>query len=131
MTRLVIEVDEHPGWAECTKEAVAERLADLGGVRVVKCEVDKPQQMGMFARPDPVPKDVCPKCGKRIVPVQGPEGGVVMREIRPRSFWPDPAGPQWVMNIQEQWQRGSLEGDRNVEHTVGFPIHTCTKEETL
>lgn len=47
MTKLVIQIDEHPSWAECTKEAVAERLADLGGVTVVSCVPDEPQQTRM------------------------------------------------------------------------------------
>ncbi len=45
MIRLVIEIDDHYTWAEMTKEAVAERLSDLGGVRVVEVKADKPKQI--------------------------------------------------------------------------------------
>lgn len=45
MIRLVIEVDDDPSWVECTKEAVAERLDELGRVRVKECHVDKPKQI--------------------------------------------------------------------------------------
>lgn len=45
MIRLVIEVDDHYTWAEITKEAVAELLSDLGGVRVVEVTADKPKQI--------------------------------------------------------------------------------------
>lgn len=45
MIRLVIEVEDHYTWAECTKEAVAERLSGLGKVRVVEVKVDKPRQL--------------------------------------------------------------------------------------
>lgn len=123
MIRLVIEVDDHPSWAECTKEAVAERLSELGRVRVLSCEVDKPQQMGMFHQPQLTHGDTCPKCGKRIVWVKGPDGSGVMRELMPRSFWPDPCGPEMVITIKEEWQRGRLEGDSDAPHTVGFLLH--------
>lgn len=45
MIRLVIEVDDDPSWAECTKQAVAERLTDLGGVRVLEVQQFKPKQL--------------------------------------------------------------------------------------
>lgn len=45
MIRLVIEVDDDPSWVECTKEAVAERLTDLGGVRVLEVQQFKPKQL--------------------------------------------------------------------------------------
>lgn len=45
MIRLVIEVDDDPSWAECTKQAVAERLTDLGGVTVLDVHQDKPKQL--------------------------------------------------------------------------------------
>lgn len=47
MIRLVIQVDDDPSWAECTKEAVAELLTDLGKVRVLEVHVDKPKQIKM------------------------------------------------------------------------------------
>lgn len=47
MIHIVIEVDDHPSWEECTKEAVAELLTNLGGVRVVDVHTDKPEQLGM------------------------------------------------------------------------------------
>lgn len=128
MIRLVIEVDDHPSWAECTKEAVAERLSDLGGVRVVECKVDKPQQTTMTGYGPQALNNVCPHCGARVVMVRGPEGTAVMREVLPKSFWPDPSGPEMVMGIDDTWQRGRLEGDSNVKHTVGFPIHKCGEE---
>lgn len=45
MIRLVIEVDDDPSWAECTKEAVAELLTVLGKVTVIDCDQDKPKQI--------------------------------------------------------------------------------------
>lgn len=45
MIRLVIEVDDDPSWVECTKQAVAERLTDLGGVRVLEVQQFKPKQI--------------------------------------------------------------------------------------
>lgn len=125
MIRLVIEVDDHPSWAECTKEAVAERLADLGKVRVLEVTVDKPKQTRMDGFGAPAVGDRCPQCGARVVMVRGPEGTAVMKEVKPRLFWPDPQGPDVVMGIDETWQWGRLEGDRKAEHTVGFPIHKC------
>lgn len=47
MIRLVIEVDDDPSWAECTKQAVAERLTDLGGVKVLDVKQDKRKQIKM------------------------------------------------------------------------------------
>lgn len=47
MIRLVIEVDDDPPWAECTKQAVAERLTDLGGVTVLEVKQFKPKQLKM------------------------------------------------------------------------------------
>lgn len=73
-------------------------------------------------------RNVCPHCGARVVMVRGPEGTAVMREVLPKSFWPDPSGPEMVMGIDDTWQRGRLEGDSNVKHTVGFPIHKCGEE---
>ncbi len=45
MIRLVLEIDDHYTWAECTKEAVAELLEPLGTVRVIDVKVDKPKQI--------------------------------------------------------------------------------------
>lgn len=45
MIHIAIDVDDHPDWVEYTKEAVAERLTDLGNVRVVDVKVDKPKQL--------------------------------------------------------------------------------------
>lgn len=129
MIELHIQVDDHPSWAECTKEAVAERLADLGGVRVVSCVPDQPQQTKMDGYGPKVVQNRCQRCGARVVMVRGPEGTQVMREIMPRSFWPDPSGPDVVMGIDETWQRGRLEGDRDAPHTVGFAIHKCEKRD--
>lgn len=124
MIRLVIEVDDHPTWAEYTKEAVAERLAELGSVRVVEVTVDKPQQTSLF-RP-PAPKNTCPRCGStRVTQVRGPDGETVLREVIPRPFWPDAAGPVWAMGMDDSWQRGHLEGDKDAPHTIGWPIHQC------
>lgn len=78
----------------------------------------------------PVGVDVCPRCGKRVHRVRGPEGTAVMREIRPRPFWPSERGPDWAMGIDETWQRGSLTGDRDREHTVAFPLHERVCEGT-
>ena len=127
MIQVVLEIDDHPDWAECTKEAVAERLCPLGKVRVVEVTVDKPQQLGMFETPPPpTPKNTCPKCGStRVIPVKGPEGGVVLREIIPRTFWPSLSGPEWAMDTEGNWQLGYLDGDKDNEHIVGWPIHRC------
>ena len=48
MIHIVIEVDDDPSWKEYTKEAVAELLTDLGGVRVVDVHTDKPAQLEML-----------------------------------------------------------------------------------
>lgn len=45
MIHLMIDVDDHPDWVECTKEAVAELLSDPGNVQVVDVQVDKPKQL--------------------------------------------------------------------------------------
>lgn len=47
MIHLVIDVDDDPSWVEYTKEAVAERLTELGKVTVVDCHHDKPKQLKM------------------------------------------------------------------------------------
>lgn len=45
MIRVVIEIDDPGDMADCAKEAVAERLSDLGRVRIVDVQVDKPKQI--------------------------------------------------------------------------------------
>lgn len=129
MIRLIIEVDDHPSWAECTKEAVAERLSDLGGVNVVDVDPgDKPcQQVLEDFRPKGW-KDACPQCGQRTMRVRGPEGTAVERDIKPWPIWPDPNGPDWAQDINDEWVRVRLDGDRSEPHTVGFPVHKCKKE---
>lgn len=138
MIHMVIEVDDHPAWVECTKAAVAERLSDLGGVRVVDVNVDKPQQMGMEgyrAKPPAAPppmmgsRGTCPKCGARYTREPGPEGAVVDLDIKPRAIWPDPHGPDWAKNAKGEWVRVRLDGDLATEHTVGFAVHRCRKED--
>lgn len=47
MIHIVIEVNDDPSWKEYTKEAVAERLTDLGSVRVVDVQTDQPEQLEM------------------------------------------------------------------------------------
>lgn len=125
MIRIVIELDDHPSWAEATKEAVAERLCDLGKVRVVEVKTDQPSQTVMEDFRPRGWKDECPNCGERVIRVMGPEGKMVEREIRPRAVWLDPNGPDWAQDIEDKWVRVRLDGDKRAEHTVGFPIHKC------
>ena len=44
----MIEIDDDGSMAYCTKEAIAERLDDLGRVRVLEVTADKPEQMTMI-----------------------------------------------------------------------------------
>ncbi len=129
MIRLVIEVDDHYTWAECTKEAVAELLEPLGTVRVLVVKTDKPEQVSMEpSKPAPTAQSlhtVCPKCGARVISVPGPEGTPVLRDIRPRPVWPAPEGSVWVQLVDESWVRGELTGDKAEAHTVGFGLHQC------
>ncbi len=130
MIRLVIEVDDHYTWAECTKEAVAELLEPLGTVRVLDVKTDKPEQTSMEP-PKPASAaqslhTVCPKCGERVISVPGPEGTPVLRDIRPRPVWPAPGkGSVWVQLVDESWIQGDLTGDKAEKHTVGFALHRC------
>ncbi len=175
MIELRLQIDDDPSWAAFTKEAVAERLSELGPVRVVEVKVDKhrsasisgprrmegsdgekpkaarppvlsrrrteaagrrplnasvtDQQMGMFTPPTSGQtegyRDVCPKCGRRVLWVRGPEGERVMRDVAPRAFWPDIRGQKWFLTMAGAWELGCLEGSVTMEHTVGYPIHQC------
>lgn len=138
MIHLVIEIDDKGLHPECTKEAVAELLSDLGGVTVVKCDPDKTQQMSMEgyrAKPPAAPppmlgsRGTCPRCGAGYTRERGPEGAEVDLDIKPRAIWPDAHGPDWAKNAKGEWVRVRLDGDMATEHTVGFAVHKCRKED--
>lgn len=131
MIRIIIDADPYGLLTECATEAVAERLADLGGVKVVDAfPLDKPKQgvmAGFQASPPPSlgSRGTCPRCGAQYTREHGPEGTEVDLDIKPRAIWPDPHGQDWAKNAKGEWVRVRLDGDKRAEHTVGFPIHKC------
>lgn len=141
MVELHIQVDDHPGWAECTKEAVAERLADLGGVRVVDVKVDKPQQTKMgedtpkVDEPGPAQKRdtkakvvrqqaaKCPTCGREVLELDCTDG--VTRRCEPTARCYQAQGPDEVVTTAGEVRTGAFDGRGYGPTGLGYRAHRC------
>lgn len=139
MIELHIQVDDDPSWAECTKEAVAERLADLGGVRVLEVKVDKPRQtrMGGYGAPaapagekrEPRAKVVsrrvvaCPECGEGIWEMTCSDGRALRCELEARCY--QMIGPEAVVTTTGEVRTGAFDGRGRGSTGLGYPVHRC------
>lgn len=134
-------MDDHPSWAECTKEAVAERLADLGGVTVVSCVPDEPQQVGMdgygpkVAKTEPPKKQAakakvvrqrvvkCPDCGREVRELECSDGVTRRCESMARCY--QAQGPEEVVTTAGEVRTGAFDGRGYGPTGLGYREHKC------
>lgn len=134
-------MDDHPSWAECTKEAVAERLADLGGVRVVSCVPDEPQQTKMEGcgpkvdKPQQPKKQApkvkvtrqravkCPACGREVLELDCTDG--MTRRCEPTARCYQAQGPDEVVTTAGEVRTGAFDGRGYGPTGIGYRKHKC------